>query len=280
MSLGLRHRLRGVRILGRSAAGEVSAALDADPVGGCMVAARFESCGMDPDRLGGTFYATASGALCFAGSNVMPLSGTPAACRELADVVASRRGTSASIVGRAEKVLPLWSELRGRWGPAREERFDQPLLTCPDEAAIPADPRVVPVQRDQVDRYFPAAVAMFTEEVGMDPTAPDRGIGYRNRIAGLIARGRAFAIFEDDTVIYKAEIGSLSRRVGLIQGVWVDPRWRGRGLAAPATAAVVRAVQRSGRVPSLYVNAYNTAARTAYRRIGFSQVGTFATVLM
>ncbi len=45
-------------------------------------------------------------------------------------------------------------------------------------------------------------------------------------------------------------------------------------------AAVVRAIQRDlGRTPSLYVNQYNHAARRTYDRIGFSQVGTFSSVL-
>jgi predicted GNAT family acetyltransferase len=47
---------------------------------------------------------------------------------------------------------------------------------------------------------------------------------------------------------------------------------------APATLA--SAVVRSGRIASLYVNDFNTVARATYARIGFKQVGTFATVLL
>jgi predicted GNAT family acetyltransferase len=61
--------------------------------------------------------------------------------------------------------------------------------------------------------------------------------------------------------------------------VWVHPRRRGQNLAAGATAAVVVRLQRIGRVASLYVNAYNLPARATYRRVGFTQVGSFATVL-
>ncbi|MGH3884338.1 MAG: GNAT family N-acetyltransferase, partial [Pseudonocardiaceae bacterium] len=50
-------------------------------------------------------------------------------------------------------------------------------------------------------------------------------------------------------------------------------------LAAGATAAVVARLQRIGRVASLYVNAYNQPARATYRKVGFTQVGCFATVL-
>jgi uncharacterized protein len=144
---------------------------------------------------------------------------------------------------------------------------------------VPVDPLVRPVRPDELDRYLPAAVAMFTEEVGVDPRLPDGGAGYRARVAELIAAGRAFARFEAGEVVFKAEVGAMSSAVGQIQGVWVHPDRRGQGLAAGATAAVVVRLQRMGRVASLYVNAYNLPARAAYRRVGFTQVGCFATVL-
>lgn len=281
MVAGLRGRLlsRSARPLTRSAASTVAAALDLDPVGSCMVGARFEAGGMDRERVGGLFFSAGS-ALCFAGANLIPLAGEPASLRELAPVFRGSRRQCASLMGRADYVLPLWQALRPDWGPAREERPDQPLLICADPPAVRADPQVVTVTANLLDTYYPAAVAMFTEEVGVDPRLGDGGVSYRHRVAELIRGRRAFAIFDGDRVIYKAEVGSLSRRVGLIQGVWVDPAWRGRGLAAPATAAVVAAVQGWGRIPSLYVNAHNAAARATYRRIGFHQVGTFATVLL
>jgi predicted GNAT family acetyltransferase len=36
----------------------------------------------------------------------------------------------------------------------------------------------------------------------------------------------------------------------------------------------------TGRIASLYVNDFNTVARATYDRIGFAEVGTFATVLL
>jgi hypothetical protein len=44
-------------------------------------------------------------------------------------------------------------------------------------------------------------------------------------------------------------------------------------------AAVVQAALRMAPVVSLYVNDYNLPARAAYRRAGFSDVGTFMSVL-
>jgi predicted GNAT family acetyltransferase len=65
-----------------------------------------------------------------------------------------------------------------------------------------------------------------------------------------------------------------------VQGVWVDPSLRGRGLSVGGTAAVVELARAQvAPVVSLYVNDFNTAARRAYERVGFRQVGTFTSVL-
>ena len=62
--------------------------------------------------------------------------------------------------------------------------------------------------------------------------------------------------------------------------MWVHPEYRGHGLGTAGTAAVVASVTDSGRMASLYVNDFNTIARAACTRVGFAEVGTFATVLM
>ncbi len=81
-------------------------------------------------------------------------------------------------------------------------------------------------------------------------------------------------------MVYKAEVGSQSPAVGQIQGVWVHPERRGCGLGTAGTASVAAAVVGAGRIASLYVNSFNTVARATYDRIGFRQVGSFATVLL
>jgi predicted GNAT family acetyltransferase len=275
----------GARLLDDRDVRSVRAALATDPVMSCMVAARIENGGLDPWRLGGELWGFADGSqggldgLCFSGPNLVPLCGGPAAIRAFADRAARRPRCCSSLVGPVDQVLGLWSELCENWGPAREERLNQPLLVLAEQPGVPADPLVRPVRPDELESYLPAAVAMFTEEVGVDPRLPDGGAGYRARVMELIAAGRAFARFEAGEVVFKAEIGAMSATVGQIQGVWVHPDWRGHGLAAGATAAVVARLQQMGRVASLYVNAYNQPARAAYRRVGFTQVGCFATVL-
>lgn len=264
------------------------AVLDADPVASCMVSARVEIAGLDPWRLGGELWAadyrgTRSArlpGLCFSGPNLIPLRGNASAMRSFADRALRKQRVCSSLVGPSEQVMGLWEELEPEWGPAREVRPDQPLMAMDGPSAVAADPLVRPVRPDELDRYLPAAIAMFIEEVGVDPRTGDGGASYRARVAELIAGGRAFARFDGHEVVFKAEIGALSRSVGQIQGVWVHPDRRGHGLGTTGTAAVVnRLVQGMGRTASLYVNSFNSPALAAYRRVGFRQVGRYATVL-
>ncbi|EHR49670.1 putative acyltransferase [Saccharomonospora marina XMU15] len=280
-------RLAGARLLEDRDYPAVRAVLAADPVGSCMVSARVELAGLDPWRLGGELWGAEGRygrnglqGLCFAGPNLIPLRGSAAVLRSFADRALRRPRTCSSLVGPAEQVLGLWSELVAEWGPAREVRPDQPLMAIDRLPDVAVDPFVRPVRPDELERYLPAAVAMFTEEVGIDPRIGDGGASYRARVSELIASGRAFARFEHGEVVFKAEIGALSESVGQIQGVWVHPDRRGGGLGTAGTAAVAaRLVQGMGRVASLYVNSFNVPALAAYRKIGFRQVGRYATVL-
>ncbi len=255
--------------------------LDCDPVAACMVAARVEVAGLDPWRLGGQLWAFGSrmDGLCFAGANLVPLRGERAALRAFADRARRHGRTCSSLVGRAELVLPLWDDLADTWAPAREVRADQPLMVLAGHPSVAPDPFVRPVQPVELERYLPAAIAMFTEEVGIDPRLGDGGVGYRARVSELVSAGRAFARFENGEVVFKAEIGAISSQVGQIQGVWVHPSYRGRGFGTVGTAAVADRLAGMGRVSSLYVNGFNHVARAAYARVGFRQVGSFATIL-
>jgi len=256
--------------------------LDDDPVGSCMVASRVAEHGVEPSAIGGELWTRrrASESLCYAGANLIPLRGEASDLHAFADKAMSAARRCSSLVGRAELVMPTWQRLEHAWGPARDVREHQPLMALSTAPNCAIDPAVRPVRVDELDAYLVAAIDMFIGEVGIDPRVGDGGRGYRRRVAGLIAAGRAWARFERGQVVFKAEVGSQSPAVGQIQGVWVHPDYRGRGLGTAGTAALAAAVVRSGRIASLYVNSFNAVARSTYARVGFNQVGTFATVLL
>ncbi|HVE64315.1 MAG TPA: DUF4081 domain-containing protein [Mycobacteriales bacterium] len=262
----------------------VRAVLDRDPVANVFIASRVDSAGLDARRLGAEVWGYARGgqlrAVCYAGANLVPAGADETAARAFAERARRSGRHCSSIVGPLDAVDVLWSHLQPSWGVAREVRRPQPHLAIELEPAVAPDPAVRRVRPDELDIVLPACVAMFTEEVGVSPTAGDGGALYRARVAELIADGRSFARIEDGRVMFKAEIGAATRTACQLQGVWVEPSLRGRGIGTTGTAAVV-ALARASVAPtvSLYVNDFNAAARAAYARVGFREVGAFASVL-
>ncbi len=273
-----------LRILDDRDRADVLRICDREPVTNVFVSARVHAVGLNPARLGAQMWGHLTGgritSLCYAGANLVPVAATQEAIAVFADRARAQGRRCSSLVGPAADVGPLWDLLRPHWGPPRDVRAVQPVLAISGPAAVPADPLVRRVRPDELNILMPACVAMFTEEVGISPMAGDGGATYRARVSELIRAGRAFARIEGGKVIFKAEIGSVTPYACQVQGVWVNPERRGEGLAAGGMAAVVREAQRSiAPIVSLYVNDFNVPARAAYHRVGFSQVGTFMSVL-
>jgi len=265
----------------RAAALEICAE---DPVANVFVESRIRAFGVDSGRLGAQLWgfdqAGRLEALCYAGANLVPVQATPTAIAAFADRALRQGRRCSSLVGPSAAVRELWGILRPYWGPARDVRGAQPLMAIDTAPLVAPDPAVRRVRLDELDLLLPASIAMFTEEVGVSPLAGDGGASYRARVSELIRAGRAFARIEDGKVIFKAEVGAATTRVCQVQGVWVRPDYRGRGLAAPGMAAVVELARASiSPVVSLYVNDFNTPARATYLRAGFNEVGEFMSVL-
>lgn len=263
---------------------EALALCDRDAVANVFVSSRLRYAGLDPGRLGaqvwGYHEAGRLTSLCYSGANLVPVSAVPAAVGAFAERARLQGRRCSSIVGPAPAVQGMWDLLAPYWGRPREIRAVQPLLAISGDPLVPPDPLVRTVRRDQVDVLLPACIAMFTEEVGVSPIGPDGGAGYRARVTELVRAGRSYARIEAGRVIFKAEIGAATPLACQVQGVWVPPEQRGRGHAARGMAAVVRqALATVAPVVSLYVNDYNAPARAAYRNVGFTEVGTFTSVL-
>lgn len=265
---------------------DVEALLDAAPIVNAVVSARLRAVGsLQPHRLGGTVFGVrASGELvgaCFSGGNLLPIGGDPRSWDALAQLVARQRRVCTSIVGAAEAVAVMWPILARSWGPARSLRPAQPLLVLDRAPSVDADREVRPAQLAELDRYLPAAAAMFAEELGARPRVGSGADPFRDRITELIRSGRAWARYDArGQVIFKAEIGAVSAHTAQVQGVWVRPDLRRRGIGTAAMSAVLSHAAALAPTVSLYVNDYNTAARRMYARLGMRELTTLATVLL
>jgi predicted GNAT family acetyltransferase len=277
-------RTSPLRVLSGRDLDEAMRLLAKEPVENVFVAGRLEAAGLDPWRLGAEVWGYSVGgrlsALCYSGANLVPCNADTDAARAFAARARRIGRRCSSIVGPADAVMTMWRDLQNQWGPARDVRPRQPLMVIDTDPVVEPDSAVRRVRPAELDLVLPACVAMFTEEVGVSPVVGDGGALYRSRVAELVATGRAFARIEDGEVLFKAEVGSATAAVCQIQGVWVHPDHRGKGLGAAGTAAVVIEALRSvAPVVSLYVNDYNEPARAAYRRVGFREDGMFSSIL-
>lgn len=219
----------------------------------------------------------------------------------LAQYAEKRKMTATSIVGEAANVLAFWDQIEKFSLPAREIRKCQWVMRfMPQGAAAQVDPaqkestcgaaekilaaaQLRLAQPADFQLVFPAAVAMFIEELGYDPRK--YGKSYADQVRRAICEKRIFIRTEKDyagseRVIFKADVGILTGRVAQIQGVWTIPEMRGNGIASAAMSAVAKYLRDvyAAKV-CLYVNDFNHSAVRAYEHAGFEICDTFATVM-
>jgi predicted GNAT family acetyltransferase len=272
------------RVLGEPDTRDLWALVNQDPVANVFVAAHLETMGhaapsFSGGEIIGMFRSNELRAACWAGVNLVPVGVTDETGAIFGDHLGRSGRTFSSIFGLSEGVMDLWSTLEDYSGEPFDIRPDQPLM------AIDRDPLITPAadlrftRPHELDRLLPACAAMFEEEVGYSPFIGGSD-HYRRRVESLIGRKHSLAAFDDGgNVIFKAELGTVSSQTVQVQGVWMNPEHRGEGRSAAYMAAVVVAARSLAPTVSLYVNSYNARALAAYRRVGFDQVDTFATIL-
>ncbi|MCL2782609.1 MAG: GNAT family N-acetyltransferase [Propionibacteriaceae bacterium] len=263
----------------------LKALFDAAPLETIFLSSRIERFGLNAARLGCPVLGVMRGGQLVAavhyGANLMAV-GDPDAVDEVIERLGPRSRTQ-SILGPAVMVDRLYRGLVQRWGTSwaavRDMRAHQPLMLWRrgDPLHVVPDQRVRAMDGADLDPYFQAAVRMYTEEVGVSPL--DATNSYRSYVHFLVTNRRAFGAIDNGHVWFKTDVGATYANVCQIQGVWLDPTLRGRGLAEPLMAAAVWLLDPAWSQVSLYVNDYNVRARRMYDRLGFQQVGELATVL-
>lgn len=276
---------QGIRPLGPADLDQFLALIARDPVVNVFADYRARTTSLEPRWLGGEMWGRyADGELvaaCHVGANLVPISASEDDARAFGERALARGRTVSTIVGPHDAVRAFWHTVAGSWGRPRDVRWNQPHLQLEGEPRIEVDPLVRRTTRADMAEVYPACVAMYTEEVGVSPEQGGGAELYRARILQLMSRGWSFARFDETgRLVFKAEVACASPYAAQIQGVYVVPDMRGRGLATAGMAAVAALVRRDiAPIVSLYVNDWNTPARRAYKRVGFVESARFSTVM-
>ncbi|WP_309080216.1 GNAT family N-acetyltransferase [Zhihengliuella sp.] len=216
---------------------------------------------------------------CWVGSNVVPLTATEHQGQRFGEAIRRLDRHFSSVFGPSDAVRGIWEALRHGRQRAFSVRESQPLLATATPSSVAPAATLRRARPEEYDVVLPASAAMFEEELGYSALATG-GDYYRRRVRSLIVRGHCLVDIEPaGGVKFKADLGTVTPAAAQIQGVWLAPELRGRGLSTSYMSAMLNYTLDAAPIASLYVNDYNDAALAAYRRVGFERVGEFATVL-
>jgi uncharacterized protein len=265
-----------VRPLGREDEAVALEALDRNPVRDVFIASRILHDGalssLGPSPLWGAFDEGRLLGLLHVGPNLVPATDDEAACEALANAAGGLYPTRM-LVGERATVELLWSIVGSSYPAPREVRRRQFVYAVdPDQLAPdPGGPGIARLaERSDEDRVLELSAAMYTEEMGENPLARDPD-GYRRRVRMLISRGWTYVYDAGGRLQFKMDVGCASHRTAQIQGVYVPPALRSRGVGTTAmTACCNLAFSRHPNL-SLYVNDFNAPAVALYERIGFQR---------
>ena len=270
-------------VLTRDDTPEVCRLLDLRPLDNIMIASRVRLHGVERTWLGNDLigYWEDGRLVSFLsdGYSLHPINASQAALDAFAARLDQRR--CSSIVGVRDEAIGLWQRLCQHsyplWASPREIRDHQMVMALSTAPRVAPHPGVTIATTRQLDSYHQAAVAMYTEEVGVAPL--DAQGSYRSHVTQLLMKGQTFCLLDRKRVVFKADMVAEAGQVCQIGGVWLAPQWRGRGLSESLMAAVVAYCQQRYQTVTLYVNWYNAPAVKCYQAIGFTQVSECATIL-
>ncbi len=204
--------------------------------------------------------------------------GTPEAARAIGREIAQIDGELQSILGPASMVQPCRPEVdepddvivmaQSTYGISERPTFrsGEPLLR---EAHLTDIPTLVE-----------AGLAMHAEEAGR-PVPEDREGNYAKSVDVKVRSSRAWVVRDpySDALLFKAAIAPASPEVALMEGVWVAPSHRGRGLATRCVHQLTALLTERHRHVALHVADDNAAAIALYTRLGFERRGDYACAL-
>lgn len=173
------------------------------------------------------------------------------------------------ILGEQEKVAAFWNYFAQAGHTQRLacreilfERQTAPELLEPYAGLRLATPEDLPV-------LLPVYAEMVCEESEVNPLEVDP-IGFEKRWRRRIEQGRVWVSIENGQLMFNAAVMSETPDVIYLEGIYVNPEDRGRGLGVRCLSQLSRGLLEHAKSLCLLVNAKNQRARAFYERAGYT----------
>jgi uncharacterized protein len=130
-----------------------------------------------------------------------------------------------------------------------------------------------------LDMIAPVQAGLAEDESGINPLKVDPE-GFRARCARRIEMGRTWVLVENGKLIFKADIQADTPDVIYLEGVWVNPSERGKGIGRKCMRQLCRDLLTRTRAVCVLVNEENTRAHTFYRMCNFKVRGVYDSIFL
>lgn len=130
-----------------------------------------------------------------------------------------------------------------------------------------------------LETVAPVQAAMAEEESGTNPLATDRE-GFLARCARRIEMGRVWLLEEDGKLMFKADIQADTPDVVYLEGVWVNPTERGKGIGRQCLQQVCQQLLSRTKSVCVLVNENNQRTHTFYRMCNFKMRGVYDSIFL
>ncbi|MEO6391328.1 MAG: GNAT family N-acetyltransferase, partial [Pyrinomonadaceae bacterium] len=121
---------------------------------------------------------------------------------------------------------------------------------------------------EELEIVSAAQAEMINEECGVDPRSADPD-GFRERVSERIRKGRIWCRIENEMVVFKADLISVSPEAVYLEGVWTHPKYRQQGIAKSCLNELAYRLLRQYKYVCLIVEPNDTVARHIYESVGF-----------
>jgi ribosomal protein S18 acetylase RimI-like enzyme len=124
-----------------------------------------------------------------------------------------------------------------------------------------------------------AHAEMVNAETGADPLVLDRD-GFVERCVARIEQGRVWVWFENGKLVFKCDVVSDTPKAAYLEGIWVDPSMRGKGLGRRAIATLCATLLNGSNAVCGFVNSANSRAQSLYWKTGFNLCGRYKKIYL
>ena len=132
---------------------------------------------------------------------------------------------------------------------------------------------------DQLEQIAEAHAEVALIESGVDPLEKDRE-GFLKRTLRRIEKERTFVVFDNGNLVFKADIAAETEDVIYLEGIYVAPEYRGKGVASSCLSKLSRQLLSRGQNICLLSNVEFEYAHRSFLKAGYRNTDSCQTIFV